>query len=92
MPKFTISTHAAEATGNGGFAMDLHLGSKKPLADVTFDAKTAADALARLDLHLSEIAPLGKPMAAHLTLARGERAPRGFRDLPQRQTLRAVNV
>jgi hypothetical protein len=92
MPKFTLTTYEAKPNGDGTFSMCLHIGGGHPLPRRVIEARTTGDALAALDAYLKEIEPLGKPLAVSLDLAKGERAPAGFRVLPQRSTLRAVNV
>lgn len=91
MPKFCVSTYPAKAYA-GGFSMALNIGKAPPLPDAIFDAKTTEDALRAFDQRLEEAAKTGLSLACSLSLVRGERAPKGFRALPQSKTLRTVNL
>jgi hypothetical protein len=93
MTKFILQTYDAQPSGyGGGYSIKLHLGGGNPLPDMPIEARNVDDALAQLKDHAHHCETLGKPVAASIMLARGERAPAGWRKLPQSATTIPVNL
>lgn len=90
---FEIVTHHATPNGMGGFQIDLNIRRDPwPVPVKKFGAQTPAEALLVLHSHREEVAKLGQPLGVFLDLARGERAPRGWKAIPQHKLLLPVNV
>lgn len=81
MAKFNLSTnHAANVNGNR-FSVVFHLtGKPDPFPQRQIEARKPADALAELEAYKAEVAAaVGEPVAVSLRLAKGERAPNGWK-------------
>lgn len=92
MPKFHLETYEAQPSYGGGFSIALHLGGGNPYPRKTIEARTTAEALQHLAQHVQDVAALNKPVAVSISLARGERAPNGWRALKYRDTTIPVNL
>lgn len=78
MPTLILNSYSAER--NGAF-LSIAITAEGPLPKRTVEIKRTADAVTALDAYKAELAALGKPAVASMRLARGERAPAGFRKL-----------
>jgi hypothetical protein len=89
---FEIWTYEAAPSYGGGFSIALHIGGGEPLPVQKVSARNVAEALARLKAAAESAGALGKPLAVAMRLAKGERAPAGWRALKYRETTIPVNV
>lgn len=84
MTKIILKTAKAETSRDGmGFSMMLTaLMGEGPIPARTVEVKNAAEAATAFDGLCTEAAAAGGGMLVSMALARGERAPPGFRKLP----------
>lgn len=92
MAIFEIWTYEAAPSYGGGFSIALHIGGGAPLPVQKVSARNVAEALAYLGEATESARALGKPMAVSIRLAKGERAPAGWRALAYHDTTIPVNV
>jgi hypothetical protein len=86
MAPLTLSSNKAEHD-SGGQTIGIHYdgGRTSPLPPERQEIRTAADAQAAFEAYAGKVKATGKPANVSAILARGDRAPSGFRKLDLRQ-------
>lgn len=79
MTTITLRTYKAESS-NGFVAVSIMSGSPFPARQV--EVRNTAEAAAELAKYKAEAEATGVSMVASIGLARGQRAPNGFKKLP----------
>jgi hypothetical protein len=92
MAAFEIWTYEAAPSYGGGFSIVLHIGGGASLPVQKVSARNVAEALTHLKAAAESARVLDKPLAVAMRLAKGERAPAGWRALKYRETTIPVNV
>lgn len=92
MAIFEIWTYDAAPSYGGGFSIVLRIGGGASLPVQKVSARNVSEALAHLSAAADSARALGKPLAVSMRLAKGERAPAGWRALKYRDTTIPVNV
>ena len=92
MPTLTLTAYKAQPY-EGGYSIALNLGGGgEPFPSRNIDIRTTDDGLAALAAYAAEAsAACDTPVAVSATLGKGQRAPRGWRALSQRQTTIPAN-
>jgi hypothetical protein len=82
MATLTLASNKAERD-SGGQTIGIHYdgGRTSPLPPERQEIRTAADAQAAFSAYAEKVRATGKPACVSATLARGHRAPSGFRKL-----------
>lgn len=91
MAKFRLCSYNAEysagAVENAAIIFD---GSVGPFPPRMVEAKTAAEALEKVEEYKADAAKIGKPLVVMIGLMKGERSPNGFKAMANK--FWAVNV
>lgn len=91
--RVTLEAYEAIPSSGGRFSVLFNLSGKTPpLAPREVEVKNTADALAALDAYKKEAAATGLPLAVALRVAKGYRAPAGFKAATANSGYHGVNI